>query len=127
MLVNISYTVELEDVPKKVSSILKEDIKKFFVDLTQEVDFVVDELEEENLTKSILMIRDCHNILVGYHEQLVKVGEESEPPADFDVQGAEEVLEKYNKITEEIMSKDEFKNGGFGVDTSRRSTTQASD
>ena len=56
MLVNISYTVELEDVPKKVSSILKEDIKKFFVDLTQEVDFVVDELEEENLTKSILMI-----------------------------------------------------------------------
>ena len=89
MLVNISYSIDFDEVPAVVRRFLSEDVKKMFnIKISEHVAKAISYLEpeEENIGKCIKSIEktrellaradmrlgDCSNILRGYEKELIE-------------------------------------------------------
>ena len=111
MLVNISYSVDFEEVPKIVRRFLQEEIRRGFeigiVDsLENSIASLVD--DKENIGKAIkhvdevrdllvkldIRLLDCSNILRGYQQELITQHPEQQPDKDEDMSSLQEDLSK---------------------------------
>ena len=95
MIVKITYSVELEDVPMEVSKLIRE-LKEEFKLLSKDLQIASDELMEnskdirtpvakidhslEKIEKLKVKLKDCQAILGGYQGVLLKKNGDIPPP-----------------------------------------------
>tara|TARA_R110000824_G_scaffold239651_3_gene428350 strand:- start:660 stop:1064 length:405 start_codon:yes stop_codon:yes gene_type:complete len=97
MLVNISYSVDFDEIPKVVRSFLQGDIRRSLeIDAIHNLEDSIASLEsgKENIGKSIkhvdevrdlllkidMRLLDCSNILKGYQQELIAPSPNQQPP-----------------------------------------------
>lgn len=115
MLVNISYSIDLEDVPAEVRRFLERDIlKSVEVDILHATQDTVAALkiDEENiglaiqridklrqmLVKADMRLNDCSNILKGYQkERLLPKDSQEEHQAPPEIEGVQQELADLRK------------------------------
>jgi hypothetical protein len=95
MLVNISYSVDFDDVPSLVHKFLREDIQKdLATEVLRRIEDSISHMEpgQENVGKVIqtieeirsllikvdMRLSDCSNILKGYHREILNFGSEEQ-------------------------------------------------
>ena len=111
MLVNISYSIDFEEVPKVVRGFLQEDIKKNLeTGIAYGLEGSITSLEvgEENIGKAIkhidevrdLLVKldvrllDCSSILRGYQQELISPPQGGQPSQPEDLSSLQENISK---------------------------------
>lgn len=117
MLVNISYSIDLDEVPDVVRRFVEADVRnKLQTDLTYAVEDILAQLKkgEENIGRCIekvqqlrelvvkldMRLSDCNDILRGYQMEILNPQEAAPHPGQMDIQSVQEDLAKLkNKLT----------------------------
>tara|TARA_Y100000310_G_C20316809_1_gene638811 strand:+ start:11 stop:391 length:381 start_codon:yes stop_codon:yes gene_type:complete len=116
VLVNISYSIDFEEVPKVVRSFLQEDIRKNLeAGIVHGLEDSIASLEcgEENIGKAIkhideirdLLVKldvrllDCSSILRGYQKELISPAQVGQPSQHEDLSSLQENI---SKLREEL-------------------------
>lgn len=117
MLVNISYSIDLDEVPDVVRRFVETDVRnKLQTDLTYAVEDVLAQLKkgEENIGRCIekvqelrelivkldMRLSDCNDILRGYQMEVLNPQETAHRPNQMDIQSVQEDLARLkDKLT----------------------------
>jgi chromosome segregation ATPase len=117
MLVNISYSIDLDEVPDVVRRFVEADVRnKLQTDLTYAVEDILAQLKkgEENIGRCIekvqqlrelvvkldMRLSDCNDILRGYQMEILNPQEAAHHPGQMDIQSVQEDLAKLkDKLT----------------------------
>ena len=117
MLVNISYSIDLDEVPDVVRRFVEADVRnKLQTDLTYAVEDILAQLKkgEENIGRCIekvqqlrelvvkldMRLSDCNDILRGYQMEILNPQEAAHQPGQMDIQSVQEDLAKLkDKLT----------------------------
>lgn len=117
MLVNISYSIDLDEVPDVVRRFVEADVRnKLQTDLIYAVEDILAQLKkgEENIGRCIekvqqlrelvvkldMRLSDCNDILRGYQMEILNPQEAAPHPGQMDIQSVQEDLAKLkNKLT----------------------------
>ena len=118
MLVNISYSVDFEEVPEVVNKFLRDDIKKMIdFEIAEGVTEAIDssDPEKENIGKCIktiesirellmkvdMRLSDCSNILIGYSKYMIDQVQNQDNSELGDVSELQEELKNLKQTLED--------------------------
>jgi hypothetical protein len=118
MLVNISYSVDFEEVPEVVNRFLRDDIKKMIdFEIAEGVIEAIDSLEpeKENIGKCIktiesirellmkvdMRLSDCSNILIGYSKYMIDQVQNQDSSEPGDMSELQEELKNLKQTLED--------------------------
>ena len=72
MRVNITYSVDIENIPTTVGGLIGETKEKLFLPINKKIDNLLDEVRQD-LAKMDSRLLDCGNILEGYQQAILNI------------------------------------------------------